>query len=569
MVRSMEGHMRIGRGLAVVALFAFGCAGQPAGSTGHNPFLDDQSNEGKADTGYVNPDGIEVEVDLEADVEAPAYKLFDAPTMLGQFALTYLRNRGEFYLESLAEAEGSEQRVEWLVDGTWVTTTQAKAVDASKLTHWRLRGVNAVLLHQVSTGVTVGKVFTAKVPMKPYSMMAEYGAKCAEEDSHIGLDQSVYWYLWNPEKTGCTAPSQDMTVTVSKMIPVTKITYPEYDQLVADGKITSVILFGKIGEGSAESDVGMSNMKQMARWLGEAKFTEVKPAPIGRRFTKKIHGVDFEIDLYSPADFSGLDDYAHFDNFQKAISEHEIIAYDGHSMLGGSDFWARPQYPSFYQIYLYGGCLGYEYYVKHIVDGKGGSWENLDIMSSVVEVSADANRFAAPVLAKLMYALDHGNDVSWKDILAAVRREVGDSTFGASGVRGNCYSPSGSLCGATPPTATAKTYESTTALAIPDNAPAGVSGTLEIPDSVTAASVALELDVTHTYVGDLTITLTHGTTTVKVWNRTGGSQDGINQTFALADFAGKDVKGTWTLKVVDGAAMDDGTVNRWALVVTP
>ena len=58
---------------------------------------------------------------------------------------------------------------------------------------------------------------------------------------------------------------------------------------------------------------------------------------------------------------SRLGDFAHFANFQKALSEHEVVAYDGHSMLGASDFWARPTYPDFYQIFLYGGCLGYEY----------------------------------------------------------------------------------------------------------------------------------------------------------------------------------------------------------------
>jgi hypothetical protein len=566
----MTTTQRIGTfGLAFAALFAFACTGQPGEPTGDNPFLTDQSNEGKADTAYVNPDGIEVEVDLEADVEAPAYQLADAPTMLGQFALTYLRKHGEFYLESLAEAEGSDSRVEWRVDGSWITAAAARTVDQAKLTHWRLKGVNAVLLNRYSSGVTVGKVFTAKVPRKPYSTMSDYGAKCAEDDNHISLDQSVYWYLWDADKAGCAAVTQDMTVTVSKMFPVAKVVYPEYDQLVADKKVTAVILFGKIGEGSVESDSGMYAFKRMATWLTDAKFTEVKPAPIGRRFSKKLTTVTFEIDLYSPSDFEGLGDYGHFSNFQKAISEHEIIAYDGHSMLGGSDFWARPQYPSFYQIYLYGGCLGYEYYVKHIIDGKDGDWGKVDILSSVVEVSADANQFAAPILAKLIYALDHGNSASWKDLLVAVRKSVGDSTFGVSGASGNCYSPAGSQCGGGTPTKQTKRYESTKVLDIPDNTPAGVSGTLEVPDSLVATGVSLELKVDHTYVGDLTITLQHGTKTVTVWKRAGGSQKGIDQTFALPDFAGQDVKGTWTLKVVDGASMDDGQVTSWALVATP
>ena len=567
---SMEKTMRIGTfGLAFAALFAFACAGQPGEPSGENPFLADQANEGKADTNYVNPDGIEVEVDLEADIDAPAYQLADAPTMLGQFALTYLRKHGQFYLESLAEAEGSDTRVEWKVDGSWITAAAARNADQSKLTHWRLRGVNAVLLNGASGGAAVGKVFTAKVPRKPYSTMSDYAGKCAEEDNHIGLDQSVYWYLWDVDKTGCNAVTQDMTVTISKMFPVQKVTYPEYDQLVADGKITAVVLFGKIGDGSVESDSGMYAMKRMATWLTDAKFTEVKPAPLGRRFSKKLNSVTFEIDLYSPAEFEGLGDYGHFDNFQKAISEHEIIAYDGHSMLGGSDFWARPNYPSFYQIYLYGGCLGYEYYVKHIVDGKGGTWDKVDILSSVVEVSADANSFAAPVLAKLIYAVDHGNNVSWKDLLVAVRKSVGDSTFGVSGASGNCYSPAGSQCGGSEPTGDTKRYESTKALDIPDNDSKGVSGTIDVPDSLVAKSVSLDLNVDHTYVGDLTITLTHGTKTVTVWKRAGGSQKGIDQTFALPDFASKDVKGTWTLKVVDGASMDDGQVTSWAIIATP
>ena len=114
-------------------------------------------------------------------------------------------------------------------------------------------------------------------------------------------------------------------------------------------------------------------------------------------------------------------------------------------MLGASDFWAKPAYNKDYQIYLYGGCLGYEYYVRPIVNGKGG-WQNVDVLSSVTEVSANANDFAGPALAKIFWALDHGNRGSWTSIVSAVRTRVGDSTFGVSGVRDNCYSPYGNRC---------------------------------------------------------------------------------------------------------------------------
>ena len=167
---------------------------------------------------------------------------------------------------------------------------------------------------------------------------------------------------------------------------------------------------------------------------------------VGKRYQKVVSGKTVEIDLCSPYDFSGLSDYAHFGNFQKAIGEHEIVVYDGHSMLGAGDFWSRPTYPKSYQIYLYGGCLGYEHYIRPILAGRGGGWKNLDLVSSVVEVSAGANEFAGPFLAKPLWALDHGNRVSWQQMLTAVRTRVGDSTFGASGVRDNCYHPSGNRC---------------------------------------------------------------------------------------------------------------------------
>jgi hypothetical protein len=279
------------------------------------------------------------------------------------------------------------------------------------------------------------------VPLNPFDLMSEAGDTCADPDSHIGLSQSVYWYLWNPEKEGCKAKLQPMTVRLARRMVKAKTVYPEYDRLVADQKLTAVFIFGQIGDGAvSDSDMGMYSFRQMAEWLDEAGFTEVTPAPLGRRFTRTVAGVAVEVDLYSPREFSGLGDYSHFENFQKAISEHELVVYDGHSMLGASDFWARPAYPDFYQVFFYGGCLGYEYYVRPILAGKKG-WANVDIVSSVVEVSATANDFAAPALAKMIWALENGYRASWRDILVTIRTAVGDSTFGVSGVRDNAFRP--------------------------------------------------------------------------------------------------------------------------------
>ena len=427
--------------LAVLAVG--GCSTEDQASTDdYNPFTADLTDSGKEDSAYLNPDGFEVEVDLEGDVTASSdYQLDDAPATLGQFAMTYFRKKGSMYIESLAEDATADARAEWQVNGQWYTKANLPAGAVRK--HWRLRGLNTVILYSTARSATVGQTFTAKAPVKPFSVYSDAAKTCADSDDHIGLDQGVYWYRWEPDQTSCRIPLQDLKVTVSKVLPKTTSTvYPEFDQLLADKKLTTVILFGQIDDGAiTENETGMRNMRQYGRWLTDARYKKVT-APVGERYERKLaNGTLIQIDLYSPRDFSGLGDTAHFANFQKAISEHEIVAWDGHSMLGASDFWSRPTYPSSYQIFLYGGCLGYEYYVKPILKSKGGTWDKLDLMSSVIEVTADANMFAGPAVAKIVWGIEHGNRVSWRSILLTVRENVGDSTFGVSGVRNNRFKP--------------------------------------------------------------------------------------------------------------------------------
>lgn len=425
---------------AVAGIALSACAAETDPDSQPNPFLADLADDSKEDSAYLNPDGFEVEVDLEGDVAGPAYRLEDGPAALGQFALTNLRKREIMYLESLAEDASATDRAEWLIDGTWYGNADVPAGKTRK--HWRLRGINSVLLFTKPSTVAVGKVYTSKVPVNPFSIMSDAGSTCADDDDHIGLDASVYWYRWLPEQASCKVATQDLKITVTKKFPTTtKAVYPEYDQLTADHKVTAVILFGQIDDGAiTDSDLGVRSYKRYAKWLKEAGYKEVA-APLGKRFEKPAAGNTIQIDLYSPYEFSGLGDYAHFANFQKALSEHEIVVWDGHSMLGASDFWSRPTYPSTYQIFLYGGCLGYEYYVRPILHGKGDSWAKLDLMSSVVEVSATANEFAGPAIAKMVWAIEHGGRSSWRQILLTVRTNVGDSTFGVSGVRDNAYRP--------------------------------------------------------------------------------------------------------------------------------
>jgi hypothetical protein len=114
---------------------------------------------------------------------------------------------------------------------------------------------------------------------------------------------------------------------------------------------------------------------------------------------------------------------------------------------------------------------------------------------------------------------------------------------------------------------TVRMYTSSPNLSIPDNDPTGVSDTIDVSDTGTVGSVKVTVAIDHTYRGDLTLTLSHGQTTQTVVAESGGSADDIREEFDVAGFTGAALAGGWTLKVVDGAGQDVGTLETWTLEV--
>lgn len=555
--------------LVTVAMAAFGCAYavQDDGfeDPGPNPFLDDDGS-GKEDTGYVNVRGVEVEVALEADVEGADYRIFDAPADLAQFAVTYLRENRTLYIELLAEDATSPEKVEWLVDGAWLNNAQARAVERSKLRHFRMHPVNAVIVDGNPRGAAAGQVFNAKVPVKPYSVMADAGDSCATPDGHLTLDQSIYWYLWNPDRNGCRAAVQTMTVTIERVLPMNPESYPEYDQLWADGRLDVVVLWAKLDDGDVANDYNWGNVRQFGSWLTGAGFVEDASAPLGKRYTRTKNGRQVVVDVYGPDLFHSVADYSRLNNWQKAVREHEVVMYNGHSVLGTGMAFERAQYPDFYQIFQVGSCLSYEYYVRPILAGKGG-WDKVDVVSNVDPTYYSENlALTSTILAKLFAGFEGTGQVSWQDIMEAVSRRLGHSRFGVSGARGNCFGPDGDRCAPEPPPdPTEKLYENATPQEIPDATPAGIRSTIEVPDHAAIRSLEVQIDITHSYVGDLTVKLEHDGVSQTLWSRTGAGDDDIRSTFAVHAFDGRDAAGTWTLLVADHAGRDVGRLNRWAI----
>ncbi|MEZ4446859.1 MAG: proprotein convertase P-domain-containing protein [Polyangiaceae bacterium] len=111
-------------------------------------------------------------------------------------------------------------------------------------------------------------------------------------------------------------------------------------------------------------------------------------------------------------------------------------------------------------------------------------------------------------------------------------------------------------------------HENDQAAPIPDNDPNGVTSDIVVTDGGTIESLKVTVDITHSYKGDLEVKLVReGGGEVVLHDQTGGSEDDLKATFAVADFNGEDAAGTWRLVVIDHAKLDTGTLNGWTLEI--
>ncbi|MDD5558661.1 proprotein convertase P-domain-containing protein [Candidatus Methylomirabilis sp.] len=149
-------------------------------------------------------------------------------------------------------------------------------------------------------------------------------------------------------------------------------------------------------------------------------------------------------------------------------------------------------------------------------------------------------------------------------------------------------------------TATTYTYTGSP-VSIPDNNPTGAIATLTVPGSLVIGDINLNLtNITHTWIGDLVVQLIapDGTNITMINRPPNGTGSNGNDNFTntvlddeatnsiqsqtgsvtnasfrpanpLSGFANKAGNGTWTLKIIDAASVDTGTITAWSLTIAP
>jgi subtilisin family serine protease len=120
--------------------------------------------------------------------------------------------------------------------------------------------------------------------------------------------------------------------------------------------------------------------------------------------------------------------------------------------------------------------------------------------------------------------------------------------------------------GGTTPPPTGPRFENTGDYAINDLATVDSPVTATGVDGNAPTDLKVEVNIQHTYIGDLRVQLVapDGTAyTLKDYS-TGGSADNINTTYTV-DASSEVANGTWKLRVNDNARYDTGKIDSWAL----
>jgi subtilisin-like proprotein convertase family protein len=572
--------------------------------------------DGKEDTGYLSNKAAELEARLTSSVyidmtgqsaqaiEAQADSLRNASRWTLQThtspQLKFARNPLKDEKLDMNLERGEPTLVDVRTDANGVWLDYATAIES-------LVKFKDLEEKNLTPADLVGKRVDFLMPAKPGTVFEQGGLACAtdpdgDEVHAEDLRADNYFFYFDPAKSGCPLQQgSDLVAAHYEIISSLDVpsVYPEYDLLTADKKITMVALFGQIEHGDlASDDLGWVAYKEFRTSMRRAGFATVREFDNnhGEQLKKTYPGgLEVVVDFYTP---ESLKDHRPRDEvnvmFKQAIHDHEIVYYNGHAFYGSLTVLnQRDAYPAdSYQVVFMDACWSYAYYTKQVFENKASpadpdGMKFVDVVNNT-EPGITGSHATAWLLYKNLFQaasdLMQAKSItkySWNNLIVYMNNsadqraryydpnEFHAEIYGASGVTSNCFNPNGpSFCRETGGTSRTHTYQDAVETAIPDNDPTGISRTIQVPESFAIESVQLKIDLKHTYIGDLKVSLRHAGVEQSLHDQAGGGADDLRTTWAVDGYSSTDSAGEWILTISDHAGYDTGRLLSWELILT-
>lgn len=177
-------------------------------------------------------------------------------------------------------------------------------------------------------------------------------------------------------------------------------------------------------------------------------------------------------------------------------------------------------------------------------------------------------------------------DCDGDDLLAMTCEDMGDFTGGTLACAGDCTFDTSECTVELEPVEICANVN----VGIPDSGGGSITQTVTVPAGGNVGDVRASVNIDHTYIGDLSIDLVHGATTVRLYDETCTSQEDMTLTYddaggvldcntttsgadiqpdqALSGFDGAAAGGAWNFVIEDHASLDTGTLLQMCVFIT-
>lgn len=286
----------------------------------------------------------------------------------------------------------------------------------------------------------------ARLPADPVDVFARGGTACASDYGDYILNESKYFYYFDAAKEGCPIEMIDAAIDVVTVYPNPTV-YPEYDRLLGDLGDGTQGFRAAILPNRGDDDP-MDRYDNHRRELSRALGFEPEQLDGFERYRWSQAGVTIVVDLFDPTAGWFASD------FHAALSDYQLVYYNGHSNYGNQPFLDRPEvYSDDYQIIGMHSCKSYSYYAHQVATGKATAedptgWRNADMVATGrSSYPGDSPHVLTALLEGLMdgiAAVAAGTPTeapSWQQIGDAMRDVAPYILYGVAGARHNAWQP--------------------------------------------------------------------------------------------------------------------------------